>query len=189
MPTTHGRLHPKVVIRRQVACQSERTVGAHILLIVLHDTEGWNYPGTRDLAGLGDYFNVIEHEASAHVGVDRDGTSGIYVNSRKKAWHCAHYNSAALGIEQIGFATDQWASADCAKQLKETARWIARWSLMYAIPVQRGAVSDGAVTLPGVLRHSDLGALGGGHSDPGTNYPFDAVLKQAREIRDAIEHH
>jgi hypothetical protein len=75
---------------------------------------------------------------SSHVATDADGTSGVYVNSKLKAWHCALFNSRTLGIEQVGFAEQgHWPTA----QLLETARWIARWSRMYNIPIQLGSCS------------------------------------------------
>jgi hypothetical protein len=86
-----------------------------------------------------------------------------------------------LGIEQIGFASQKtWPVA----QLDETSRWIAYWSFHHGIPIRKGAVSvDGRVLRSGVVRHSDLGNLGGGHQDPGANYPLAAVNARARHYR------
>lgn len=176
------RIHPNVVVRHYSPNQSERT-GVPINLIVLHDTEGANLPGsTADLAGLGSWFANSSAQASSHVATDGDGNSARFVSDRKKAWHCMAYNSASLGIEQIGFASQsrsQWSW----RQLRETARWIAYWSIKHGIPIRKGAVSGGTVTRAGVLRHMDLGAIGGGHSDPGSGYPFGRVLLLARAYK------
>jgi hypothetical protein len=76
---TGSRHHPKVTVRHNVACQSTRH-GESPLLIVLHDTEGGNIPhSSRDLAGLGDYFDRLSTQASSHVAVDEDGHSARYV--------------------------------------------------------------------------------------------------------------
>lgn len=179
------RLHPNVVVRNYSPNQSERT-GVPLNLIVLHDTEGANLPdSTADLVGLGSWF-ARPIEASAHVATDSDGNSGRYVSDRKKAWHCMAYNSASLGIEQVGFASQSrltWLKN--WKQLRETARWIAYWSLKYHIPIRKASVSNGSVLRSGVTRHMDLGVIGGGHLDPGSNYPFYRVLLLARAYKAA----
>lgn len=179
------RLGPNVVTRHYSPNQSERFPVA-LELITLHDTEGSNVPGSiADLVGLGEWF-ARPIQASAHVATDSDGNSARYVSDRRKAWHCAAYNSASLGIEQIGFASQPRSTWFANwRQLRETARWIAYWSHRYGIPIRRARVSGGAVTRSGVIRHMDLGALGGGHSDPGANYPFRRVLLLARAYKAA----
>jgi N-acetyl-anhydromuramyl-L-alanine amidase AmpD len=166
------RALPNVVVRRNVVNQSSRT--ASISLIVLHDTEGANIPGIKDLQALGAWFDNASAQASAHVGVDAEGQSARFVDDGRKAWHCAAFNSQSLGIEQIGFASQLvWPDA----QLRETARWIAVWSKKYRIPITFS-------TTHGVCRHSDLGAAGGGHHDPGQAYPFEKVLTLAQHYKD-----
>jgi N-acetyl-anhydromuramyl-L-alanine amidase AmpD len=175
------RKYPAVKVRKNVVCQSDRH-GAALQLVVIHSTEGANIPNSvRDLQGLAAYFDKIATQASSHVATDADGYSSRMVADTMKAWHCAYFNSPSLGIEQIGFASQkEWPD----KQLRETARWIARWSRLHGIPIQKGKVSlDGRVLRPGVVRHSDLGTLGGGHHDPGENYPLHQVLVYAREYR------
>ncbi len=86
----------------------------------------------------------------------------------------------SLSIEQIGRAASEKWTRD---EIRETARWIARWSKMHGIPIRKGAVNGGQVTRSGVVTHKMLGQLGGGHVDPGDRYPFDAVLNLARFYR------
>jgi N-acetyl-anhydromuramyl-L-alanine amidase AmpD len=169
------RRFPDVHVRRNSPNQSQRT--ARINLIVLHSTEGANVKGDGDLIGLGGWFANPSAQVSSHVATDADGHSGRYVPDEKKAWHCATDNSRALGIEQIGSAAQkQWSDA----QLRETARWIAYWSRKYSIPITHS-------TSRGVCTHSDLGAAGGGHHDPGTAYPLSKVLKYALHYRNLQE--
>jgi N-acetyl-anhydromuramyl-L-alanine amidase AmpD len=170
-------INPSDKIIRHVQNNSSRH-GATPVLIVLHDTEGANLKGLADLKGLGDWFDNPTAQASAHVGVDAEGNSARYVDDDLKAWHVAFYNSVSLGVEQVGFASQKkWPEP----QLHEVARWVARWSELYGIPVRVGKVTkDGRVTTSGVVRHSDLGNLGGGHHDPGDSYPFASVLALAR---------
>lgn len=174
------RAHPDVKVRRSVRNWSSRN-RARIGLIVLHDTEGANIRGIRDLQGLAGWFDNASSQASSHVGVDGEGQSSRMVDDGHKAWHCAYWNSPSLGIEQIGFATQRaWPD----KQLRETARWIATWSRHHDVPIRRAAVTrDGRLTRTGVITHNALGNLGGGHHDPGTHYPLTKVLEYARHYR------
>jgi hypothetical protein len=175
-----GRIHPHVAVLRHSPNRSSRN-GVRPRLIVLHSTEGHNQPGsTADLAGLAAFFANPAAQVSSHVATDSDGKSAVFVRAQDKAWHCAGYNSLALGIEQIGFAAQfTWASAE----LKESARWVAKWSKDWGIPITRGAVSGGGVARAGVVTHKDLGVIGGGHVDPGSGYDVDRVLHLARRYR------
>lgn len=171
-----SRVTPHVVVRRNVRNQSSRN-GVKPKLIVVHATESSNRPGSSDLAAIGEWFDNPASQASSHVCTDADGNSARYVLDDKKAWHCAGFNSVSLGIEQVGRAAqDSWTR----DELRETARWIARWSKRHGIPIRKGEVRGGQVTKSGVLRHSELGVVGGGHSDPGGGYPLHAVLNLAR---------
>jgi N-acetyl-anhydromuramyl-L-alanine amidase AmpD len=182
-----NNIHPSDDVVMHVRTNSSRH-GDKPILIVLHDTEGANIRGIVDLKGLGTYFDRslgTDRESSSHVATDAEGNSARFVADGLKAWHCAFYNSVSLGIEQIGFATQfGWPGA----QQQETARWIARWAQEYKIPVRQGKVSlDGRVLTTGVVRHSDLGNLGGGHHDPGQGYPFADVLRLARGYLHLLE--
>jgi N-acetyl-anhydromuramyl-L-alanine amidase AmpD len=169
------RRFPAVHVRRRSPNQSTRS--AKINLIVLHSTEGANVKGDGDLIGLGGWFANPAAQVSSHVATDADGNSGRYVADAGKAWHCAAFNSRSLGVEQIGRAAQtSWADA----QLRETARWIAYWSRKYGIPITHS-------TTRGVCTHSDLGAAGGGHHDPGSAYPMSKVLKYALHYRNLQE--
>lgn len=152
--------------------------GVRSSLIVVHSTESDNRTGNGDLAAVADFLaRPCATPASAHVIVDADGHSARLVRDQDKAWHCAAYNSQSLGIEQIGRARqDHWTR----DEIREAARWIARWATMYDIPIRVGAVSGGRVTRSGVLRHMDLGLAGGGHVDPGSPYPLASAIHLAR---------
>jgi N-acetyl-anhydromuramyl-L-alanine amidase AmpD len=166
---------PRPEVRHLSRNQSSRN-GTNPLLVVLHDTEGANLPGIRDLIGLGNFFDTASVQASSHAANDAQGNDARFVPDNRKAWHVAGYNSLSLGIEQIGFASQKtWSEA----QLRNTADWIAYWSKLHGIPIQRGRVGNGQVIKPGVVMHSELGAIGGGHHDPGPAYPIEQVLEYA----------
>jgi N-acetyl-anhydromuramyl-L-alanine amidase AmpD len=171
---------PHVGLRRDVPHQSSR-FGSAPRIIVVHSTEGPNAPGLRDLAGLANWFSSRKSDTSSHVATDAEGNSARYVSDDKKAWHCKAYNRVSLGIEQIGWAAQtSWGDA----QRRETARWIAYWSRLHGIPIHKATVADGQVVRPGVIRHSELGTIGGAHDDPGDHYPLSDVLDLARRYRE-----
>lgn len=174
------RVEPNVVIRENVCNQSSRH-GVKPILIVVHSTESGNVPGSaKDLRAIANWFDNPQAQASSHVVTDADAQSARLVVDDRKAWAQAYYNPWALSIEQVGRAAQtHWAHA----QVEETARWIALWHGRHDIPIRKGAVTkDGRITTTGVVRHSDLGNLGGGHSDPGDGYPLHECLEIARAI-------
>lgn len=176
-----NRYSPHVDVTMWSPHKSSRS-GAHPTLIVIHATVSHNVQGLRDLQAIGAWFRNPTAQASSHVCTDNEGHSARYVRDGEKAWHCAGYNRMSLGIEQILPATGAEVTRDL---YRETGRWVARWSKMYGIPIRKGAVSAGRVVKSGVVRHSELGALGGGHSDPGP-YDMEAMMNLARFYRGKI---
>lgn len=170
---------PTVVIERSVANQSSRD-GAKPRLIVLHSTESDNREGPADLAAIVSWFDNPAAQASSHAITDADGNSARCVADDRKAWHVAGFNAVALGIEQIGRASQSSWDDD---ELRETARWLAKWSREQKVPLVRGAVSGSSITRAGVVTHKQLGAYGGGHVDPGDGYPVDRVIELAKDYR------
>jgi len=176
-----ARYSPNVTVRKMTPNFSSRQ-GVTPTLIVIHATVSHNRPGNADLASIGDFFMNPAVQASSHVCVDNEGNSARYVWDKDKAWHCAGYNRMSLGIEQILPAD---GSEVTQAMYREAARWVARWSKRYGIPIRKGKVSNGQVLRSGVVRHSELGRLGGGHSDPGP-YDMKAMLTLARTYREHI---
>lgn len=172
-------------IRRTVRNNGGRRPLTSIQGITLHTTEGHDRPGIADLDGLGDFFDNPAIKASSHVAVDGEGHSARYVPDGRKAWTQAAYNGVMLSIEQIGFAKwSRWFWINRRNpQLRKVAQYIAWWSTEYDIPIRKGKESGGIVTKTGVFRHSELGAAGGGHSDPGKGYPLHTVLSMARGFK------
>ena len=164
--TVKGKVREPKHSTRRSPNQSSRG-GVKPRVIVLHSTEG-GYQGS--IAWL---CNPAA-QASAHIVIGKDGSTTRLVEDAAKAWHVANDNPFTLGIEQEGKASQSsWPAA----QLRETAKWIAWWSKKYGIPITHS-------TSKGVCRHSDLGAAGGGHHDPGKAYPLAKVLSMARNYRE-----
>ncbi len=144
-------------------------------IIVLHTTEGHNRPGTSDLDGLAGWFDNPGSQASSHVGIDAEGNKVRMVPDAEKAWTQAMFNSLALSVEQVGFASfskRDWIRSYHAG-LNAVADQLAEWHVDYGIPLKRS-------TTHGVCEHVDLGAAGGGHHDCGAGYPLTYVLYLAR---------
>jgi hypothetical protein len=156
-------------------------------LIVLHSTESHDVPkSAQDLEAVAGWFQNPAAQASSHVIVDADGNSARCVPDSGKAWTCAAFNSASLNIEQIGFASFGWLGwRKRSREIRESARWIARWSRKYDIPIRRAKVHTDRVMRSGVTTHAALGVAGGGHSDPGP-YPLRRVLILARLYKAAL---
>lgn len=148
-------------------------------LIVIHVTAGHNRPGVADLLSLGDWFGRASSEVSSHVATDNEGHSARFVRDSDKAWHVAAFNRLALGIEQVAPGDGTEITRD---MYRETGRWVAKWSHDYGIPIRKAIVHGTTVVRPGVIRHSDLGAAGGGHADPG-KYDMEAMMGLARFYR------
>lgn len=174
---------PHERVKRTVKSNGGTRPTSQIRGIGIHTTEGYDQKGIKDLEGLGDYFNRVE--ASSNVAVDGEGYSARYVPDNMKAWTQAAYNGQLLSIEQIGFSKwSRWFWINRRnKQLQKTAKYIAYWSDKYGIPIRKGKASGGVITKSGVLRHSDLGAAGGNHGDPGPGYPLHTVLQLARKYK------
>ena len=132
---------------------SQRT--AKVDLIVIHDCQG-GYAGS--IATFQDRDNG-GRPVSAHYVLKEDGSEATQmVTLDKKAWHCVNFNSRSIGIEMAGweakgYAPSEWGSAEAMT---------AYLCHKIGIPIRW---AEGGVG-PGIARHFDLGAAGGGHQDP-----------------------
>lgn len=172
---TTGRTFPNVVINKP---SPNFSFGIDPKIMVVHATSANNIPNSvRDLEALAGWFSQRAAACSSHVGVDGDGFSARFVPDTHKAWHCAGYNGVALGIEQVGQAYQTTWTSD---EVHECARWLAYWSIRHDIPLRKARVYNGRVLLKGVKRHSELGAIGGNHDDPGKGYPLSKCLALAK---------
>lgn len=145
--------------------------GRRIELVTVHDTEG-------AYAGSVAWLCNPRAEASATVVLREDGEEATQlVSEADKAWHCMNYNSLSLGLEIAGSSRKGYPD----KQLRVAARIVAFWLHKHGLPpkhVRPRFPGDGS---RGFTYHSDLGAAGGGHSDPGFSKVrslwFDALVK------------
>lgn len=143
-----GVVLPPLRWRASPNCSSRR--GERVDLLVWHETAG-------AYAGSVDWLCNPAAAASAHIVVAEDGrTATQLVRLGDKAWHAAGFNPQSVGVEHAnttakGYATDA--------QLAVSARIFGWLCLELGVPPRWSR--DGRS--PGVTRHGDLGAIGGGH--------------------------
>lgn len=143
--------------------------------IVLHSTEG-DVDGLSYLWAIGKYWAPRGY--GCQIAVAKDGSTARYVDDDEIGWCVAGYNTGSLSIEQVGFARftrAQWLARPA--QLLKVAKWIAYWSKKYDIPIVR-SVTRGVLTHAEATKYKQVT---GGHTDPGAGYPFDYVLRLARQ--------
>lgn len=178
-----SRTYPHVRVRRASPNRSTRG-GARQTLFVVHATAGHNRPGVTDLQSLAGWFGKSSSEVSAHSASDNEGNSAVFVSPGYKAWHCCAYNRMSYGHEQVIPGNGREVTTAL---VKETARWIAWWSIRTGVPIRKARVRNGRVLKTGIIRHSELGILGGGHADPGP-FPLAKCLVYARVYRARMKH-
>lgn len=146
---------------RNTPNQSHRNLhkGIKPFLIVVHRPVG-SYHGSID------WLCNPRSQASCHVITEGNKTGADEATQlvpwHEKAWHAQAFNSVSYGIE-----TDDncWDGTD-PHAFDVAARIVAFLCKRTGIPP---AQSKNPLSQPGVVRHFDLGAAGGGHSDPTTD--------------------
>lgn len=129
--------------------------GAPVNLIVVHDTEG-GYEGSIS------WLCNRAAQASAHVVLREDGLEATQlVPWGEKAWACVAFNSTSDNLELAGFARKGYTLG----QLQRAARIVAFRLHKRGLPARWARKGSGL----GFCRHYDLGAAGGGHTDPTTS--------------------
>lgn len=128
--------------------------GQRVDLLVWHETAG-AYNGS--VAWL---CNPAA-QASAHLVIREDGGEATQlVHLAEKAWHAAAYNPRSVGVEHANTTAKGYATE---AQLRVSARVFGWLCLRLGVPPRYARGGHG----PGVCRHLDLGALGGGHTQCG----------------------
>lgn len=152
-------------------------------LLVVHTSEG-----ATTYTSLGNFLAQPSAGVSYHVGFDdRDaGTIGEYVKPPQKSWSaysannegehgccCVPYGAA------MGWTRDQWLAKP--RMLDACAAWLSEEAARYDIPLVRIGADQIRAGAAGVCGHADCVAagLGGTHTDPGPNFPWDVVLGKA----------
>ena len=154
----------------------EKPRGHDIEGIIIHTTEGWSGGGRTFMKG--------SRRASAHYGIERDGTITQSVLDKDRAWHAPGVNSWSIGIEHAGFAKDNPNSPDHLGfplvQIKASAKLVAKLCRKYNIPINRKYIFGHRE----IGREGDRATAGnpgadgsGNHSDPGPYWKWDSYIR------------
>jgi hypothetical protein len=142
---------------RQSPNQSERR--SPVRFVTVHRPVGSYASAVRTLSDPA-------REASAHVVVREDGREATQLVAwSRKAWHCEAYNSASDGIETPDHIWLETLTASRLHVMAVCARIVAFRLHKRNLPatwLHGGALVSGH----GFTRHYDLGATGGGHTNP-----------------------
>ena len=137
---------------------SQRDGSSKVDLIVLHDCEG-------TYAASVAWFLMRESQVSAHFVIREDGEEATQqVHLADKAWAVCAFNSRSVSIEMAGYAKSGYSPA-LLQAAADVAAYLAS-HLQIPIRHARGGVG------PGICSHAELGAAGGGHSDPSRDPAF-----------------
>jgi N-acetyl-anhydromuramyl-L-alanine amidase AmpD len=138
--------------------------GAKVRLLVWHETAG-------AYAGSVSWLCNPAADASAHLVVREDGLEATQlVPLAEKAWHAAAFNGGSVGVEHANTTAKGYASE---RQLKVSARIFGWLCLHLGVPPRRSRTGHE----PGIARHLDLGAAGGGHTQCGMGeHDFERFL-------------
>ena len=151
--------------------------GSSVRLVVIHTAEG-----STSYQSLGSFFSSSSSGVSSHTGIDdTPNTVGEYVRRGDKAWTQANANPYSVATELCGFAS--WGPGDWDRHptmLENCARWIAEECAHYGIPLVKLNASQAQGGQRGVCGHVDLGSSGGGHWDPGPDFPWGRVMDMAK---------
>ena len=153
------------LVQRRSPNQSSRN-GSYITHLVWHATAGAYAPSV-------DWLCNPAADASAHLVLNEHGDEATQlVKLAAKAWHAAGWNGFSVGVEHASLTATFAGSA----QLARSARVFAWLCYDLRIPPVFGLHRSS-----GIVRHRDLGAAGGGHSDgPSDQVWFDEYLPRVQ---------
>ena len=147
--------------------------GTKVRLVVVHTAEG-----SRNFRDLGAFFANPASQVSSQTGIDdTPGQIGEYVKRDAKPWTQGNANPYSTATELCAFA--KWDAAEWSRHpvmLDNCRQWIAEECAYFGIPMVKLTAAQAQGGQAGVCGHVDLGAAGGGHWDPGPDFPWSQVL-------------
>ena len=121
---------------------------------------------------------VDDHEALKIVAEDDAPWSAA--NANQYAFHICLAGSYAAWSRGKWLETDASDGKDEDAELTLAAKVIAWWCRKYDIPA--GYIGGNGIPWgkDGICGHVDFGAWGGGHFDPGPNFPWDELIRRVK---------
>lgn len=146
--------------------------GMKVNRLVIHDMEGY-----YDFV-VYDWFRRASSQVSAHFSVDFDGRIAQQVSMDDIAWHVAYANPTSIGIEHSGFVSQYDPKGNYRPytdvQYHASAKLAAFICKKFGLKIEHN--TDG-----GICFHSDLGAWGNTHTDPGKYWKMDYYLSLVKK--------
>lgn len=155
------------------------TSGRQIDLIVVHDMEAPEKPGTAERVAAW-FAGATAPRASAHWCFDSDSAVRC-VRDRDVAWHAPGANHNGLGYEHAGYARqtrEEWLDPYGRAMLEVSARQARLDCRQYAIPVRFVDAAGLKRGERGITTHREVTEAfrRSTHWDPGPGFPMDHYL-------------
>lgn len=141
--------------------------------------------------GLAGFLANPASQVSYHVAVDDKEILKI-VGEGDAPWSAANANRYAFHLCIAGsfaaWSRGKWLETDASDGVNEdqaltnAAKVVAWWCQKYQIPVQWIGGNGIPWGKEGICGHVDFGTWGGGHHDPGQNFPADELVRRAKAI-------
>lgn len=154
--------------------------------IVVHTQEGG-----RTAVDLAAFLDDPASQVSYHVANDDRDILKV-VAEGDAPWSAAGANKYAFHICLAGsysaWSRGKWLETDAADgknedlELTNAARVIAWWCNKYNIPAEYIGGNGIPWGRDGICGHMDLGVWGGGHHDPGPNFPWDELIRRVKSF-------
>lgn len=153
-------------------------------LVVMHSMESGEDPTVAERVAAW-FAGATSPQVSVHALVDSDSiVQGM--PDDVIAWHAAGVNLRSVGIEQAGRAEQtraQWLDDFSQRTITNAADIAAYYCKRYNIPPVFVSAAEINAGKRGITTHAEVckaTGKGGGHWDPGPNYPMDQFLAQVR---------
>lgn len=142
-----------------------------------------------DADGLAAFLANPASQVSYHA-VNDDKKLLKIVAEDDAPWAAAGANKYAFHIclagSFAGWSRGKWLETDASDgknedlELTNAARIIAWWCFKYNIPAEYIGGKGIPWGKDGICGHADFGSWGGGHTDPGPNFPWDELIRRVK---------
>lgn len=177
------------VTRTQIS-PNKHSGGRNVSWVAIHTQQA-----NSTAAGLVNYCCNPASEVSYNAVVDDDETV-LVVPWDQNPWSASNANIRADHICLAGSFAEwdrgKWLSTDASDGLNEdmmltrAAALVAWRCVVRGIPIEYVG-GNGIPNRNGICGHRDFGTWGGGHTDPGQNFPWDELIRRAKVIANAGE--
>lgn len=175
-----------------IAARNFNRVGRdHVRLVVIHDMESSEKPGTARAVARW-FAGMQAPRASAHLCVDCTEVVEC-VKPQDVAWAAPGANRDGYHVEMAGAAKQsltEWQDTASRATMRLAARAVAPVCRSYDIPVVKLSPEEVADGKRGFCGHVDVTRAyhKSDHTDPGPNFPWDTFLGMVEEELGALNH-